>query len=89
MRQCPTHFAHGITPHDTECHAHVSKTQQNLHNRHCHQLGCPHALKGTDRYDDVSLLAPRNFIESGLALIDKPCAYAKDIALAVISILPR
>lgn len=66
---CPEHNNLGLTPTDTECHAHEASLQQRLHNLHCNLLGCPRALNGTERYSDAPLIAPRTLIERVLKKI--------------------
>ncbi len=70
LHQCPEHIGTGLTPTDEECHSHKSDTQQRFHNLHCRLLKCPHALNGTERYDDVPLLSPRNLFEKFLSQLD-------------------
>ena len=62
-RECPEHIGTGVTPTDTQCHDHASDTQQRLHNLHCLCLGCPHALSGKKRHDNVPTFEPRTALE--------------------------
>jgi hypothetical protein len=70
-KKCPEHLGTGITPKDSECHSHESDTQQKLHNLHCRVIGCPHALSGGEKYEEVPTVAPRNTVERALKLLDK------------------
>ncbi len=70
-RKCPEHMGTGITPTDTECHSHESDTQQRLHNIHCKALGCPHALSGKEKHEDVPIIEPRNAVEKLLNILDR------------------
>ncbi len=69
-RKCPEHMGTGITPTDTECHSHESDTQQRFHNIHCKALGCPHALSGKEKHEDVPIIEPRNAVERALKMLD-------------------
>lgn len=69
-RKCPEHMGMGLTPKDSECHNHSSDTQQMFHNAHCKVMGCPHALSGKERHDDMPTIEPRNVVEKILKKLD-------------------
>jgi len=70
-KKCPDHIGTGLTPKNRECHNHESDLQQFFHNLHCKITGCPHALPGKKRHDNLPIIGPRNLLEKFLHLLDK------------------